>query len=124
MASKMRAMAQCLFGGDKMRLLMFNHIVWEIIPEFDPAFPGVPVTERYSPEILQDTIVVPDDTIVSVGQIYNPEDGTFSDAPTPTPIEHPEQSLADQVADQQELNIDHEYRITLLELGVDENDAV
>lgn len=107
-----------------MRLLMFNHIVWEIIPEFDSRFPGVPVTERYSPEILQDTIVVPDDTIVSVGQIYNPEDGTFSDAPTPTPVEPPEQSLADQVADQQELTIDHEYRITLLELGVDENDAV
>ena len=100
-----------------MRLLMFNHIVWEIIPEFDSRFPGVPVTERYSPEILQDTVV-------SVGQIYNPEDGTFSDAPTPTPVEHPEQSLADQVADQQELTIDHEYRITLLELGVDENDAV
>lgn len=107
-----------------MRLLMFNHIVWEIIPEFDPAFPSVPVTERYSPEILQDTIVVPDDTVVSVGQIYNPDDGTFSDAPTPTPVEHPEQSLADQVADQQELTIDHEYRLTLLELGVYENDAV
>lgn len=53
------------------------------------------------------------------GWHYDDVNGTFYPDAEPTPVP----TLAEQIADQQELAVDHEYRITLLELGVTE-DAV
>ncbi len=106
-----------------MRILLVNGTVWELIPEIDARFPDVPITDRFAPDFLAQTIQVADDTQVQVGQIYDPESGTFADPPAPEPVAQGEPTLAEQIADQQELAVDHEYRITLLELGVTE-DAV
>lgn len=53
------------------------------------------------------------------GWHYDDATGAFYPDAEPEPAP----TLAEQIADQQELAVDHEYRITLLELGVTE-DAV
>ena len=56
---------------------VIDSIVREIIPEYDPNFPDIPVGERYPKEFINGLIKVPDDTVVSVGMLYN-ADGTFA----------------------------------------------
>ena len=60
-------------------------VVLEIIPEFDPIFPGVPIEDRYSPTFLALCIFVPDGIPVESGWIYDPETNTFSAPPEPEP---------------------------------------
>ena len=55
-----------------------NGVVVEIIPDFDPVFPGIPVEERYSPEFLKDC--VPCDETVQ--QRYTYSNGEFSEPVT------------------------------------------
>lgn len=54
--------------------------VVEIIPDFDPIFPGIPVEDRYSPEFLKDC--VPCDE--KVQQRYTYSNGEFFE---PVPVE-------------------------------------
>ncbi len=49
------------------------------------------------------------------GWHYDDVSGTFYPDAEPTPA----LTLAEQIADQQELVVDHEYRLTMLELGVE-----
>jgi len=42
----------------------------EIIPDFDPAFPGVPVNKRYASDFLENCVYVPDDEEVIPGREY------------------------------------------------------
>lgn len=48
---------------------IFNGVVVEIIPEFDPVFPGIPVEDRFSPEFLKEC--VPCDETVKQRYIYS-----------------------------------------------------
>lgn len=48
-----------------------KNVVREIIPEFDPNFPDVPVSERYPQEFVKKLVAVDDDEAVSVGMLYN-----------------------------------------------------
>lgn len=50
-------------------------MVVELIPEFSPDFPGVPIEDRYSPSFLALCEKVPDEV-----QVYwvKQEDGTFT----------------------------------------------
>jgi len=64
-----------------------NFITLEIIPEFNPSFPDIPITDRYSPEFMSHCVAVSDDTIVQEGWIYDVDTGTFSEPPEPIPPE-------------------------------------
>lgn len=65
-------------------------IVREIIPEINPAFPGIPIEERYTADFLDRCIVVSDDTEVEQNWIC--EGGSF----TPPPEPEPENDEADE----------------------------
>lgn len=56
---------------------------YEIIPNIDPTFPGVPVEVRYTPEFLADCVVVSEAVEVECNWSYDAEAGTFSAPPMP-----------------------------------------
>ena len=59
-----------------------DNIVEEIIPEFDPTFPNVPIEQRYPADFVSGLIKV--ENGVEVGMVYNHETGEFSE---PEPVE-------------------------------------
>ena len=63
-----------------------NNVVVEIIPEFDPVFPNIPITERYPAEFVKKLVAVDDSVEVRVGMVYNAETGVFS-VPEPSAVE-------------------------------------
>ena len=54
-----------------------NNIVDTIIPEFDPIFPGVPISSRYSSDFVEKCIRITDINIKN-GFIYDRESGEFT----------------------------------------------
>ena len=94
--------------------------VHEIIPEFNPVFPDIPIANRYSAEFLADCVAVDDATEVEQNYIYNPETKTFTpeseigweepDEPEPTEptkeqrlteLEHENEQLKQQITQTQ-----------------------
>ena len=70
--------------------------VGAIICGEDPAFPGVPVEERFSADFLAKCVQVGDDTVIENGAKYDPESGTFyvPEPPAPPSVdENPEQPV-------------------------------
>lgn len=70
--------------------------VGAILCDKDPAFPGVPVEERFSADFLAKCVQVSDDTVIENGAKYDPESGTFyvPDPPAPPSVdENPEQPV-------------------------------
>lgn len=62
----------------------------------DPAFPGVPMEERFSADFLAKCVQVSDDTVIENGAKYDPESGTFYVPAPPAPPsvdENPEQPV-------------------------------
>lgn len=51
-------------------IYLVNNIVYEIIPEEHPDFPGIPITERYSEDFLNKCIAVEEDVEVKQGWQY------------------------------------------------------
>lgn len=51
--------------------------VEEIIPEYNTAFPGVSLAERYPREFMSGLIAVDDDVEVEVGMVYDAATNTF-----------------------------------------------
>lgn len=102
-------------------ILLIDSRVVEVIPEVDPNFLDIPITERYARTVLSQCIIVPDDTETPIGYVYDSEAGTFS-APPLEPEIPPDQPIIPGVPipqqDTDALLVDHEYRLTLLELGV------
>ena len=68
-----------------------KNIVAEIIPEFNPLFPDVPVAERYPREFVKGLIETADETTVYVG-MKRMEDGTYI---IPEIVVHPKYSTLD-----------------------------
>lgn len=66
-----------------MYIYLSNNTVTEIIPDKHPAFPGVPIERRYSPEFVRRLMHVPDDTEVRQNWVYDPETGSFAPPPEP-----------------------------------------
>ena len=64
-----------------------NNIVLEIIPDEDPIFPGVPVSDRYAPDFVARLTQVEDDSSAQPGMMYL--DGVFVDPPV-DPSDPPE----------------------------------
>lgn len=54
-----------------------NNKVLEIIPEEDPHFPGVPVTERYAPDFVVQLVRFPEGTKVAQNWTYDPDKNEF-----------------------------------------------
>lgn len=52
-----------------------NGIVREIIPEFDPIFPNIPVTDRFHKSIIDTLVAIPEDVDVQQHWTYNKETG-------------------------------------------------
>lgn len=62
-----------------MYAYIIDKIVREVIPDFDKAFPGLDIKERYPAEMLAKCVHIEDNTDVKQGMIYNAETGTFSE---------------------------------------------
>lgn len=66
-----------------------DNILSEIIPDFDPVFPEIPVTERYAPDFLVQCVERTDEQIssegIELGMLYDADTDTFTAAPTPGP---------------------------------------
>lgn len=60
-------------------------IVREIIPEFDPTFPGIPITERFHKSIVDTLVEIPAGLDVEEQWAYSEETG-FVAPVTPEPM--------------------------------------
>lgn len=76
-------------------LLSETNAVYEIIPDIDPVFPGVPIEARYAPEFIKNLKYFPDSVEVEQNWVYDPETNTFSTPPEPPPEPEPEPSADD-----------------------------
>ena len=68
-----------------MYAYIINNTVRELIPDFDKAFPSVPIEQRYPADMLNKCVHVADDADVRVGMIYNADTGEFKE-PEVVPI--------------------------------------
>lgn len=62
-------------------------IVREIIPEFDPTFPNIPITERFHKSIIEQLVEIPADIDVQQHWTYNKETGFQSPEIATAPVE-------------------------------------
>jgi hypothetical protein len=102
-----------------MYVRLDDGVVMEMIPDIDPAFPDVPIGERYPADFIAELIHVEDDTAVEVGMEYDAETGGFG---------YPESDIRTDVTEeivedtggitQAEINLDVEYRLACIELGI------
>lgn len=69
-------------------IYLIDNKVHEIIPENDPALPGIPITDRYSADFLAHCVTTDDDTTIEQGWQYI--DGKFVKPITPEPEIPPE----------------------------------
>lgn len=97
-----------------------NGVVKEVIPEIDETFPNLPIESRYPAAFVSALIAVPDSVEVTLEYVYDVNSQTFSQPiydVSAEPDAEPEPTAQD---DTDAMLVDHEYRITLLELGVTE----
>jgi|GEM_PF-2288421 len=80
-----------------MYILLENSAVKEIIPDFDPVFPGIPITERYAPDFVKKLICVSDDT--EVGQNWTYDGVKFSPPEPPETDEEKAKRIERQIAE-------------------------
>lgn len=94
-------------------------IVAEIIPDIDPALPDILIGERYPADFIAGLMHIDDGAEVEVGMEYDAETGGFG---------YPESDIRTDVTEeivedtggitQTEINLDVEYRLACLELGI------
>ncbi|MEA4933701.1 MAG: hypothetical protein VB071_09045 [Lawsonibacter sp.] len=102
-------------------ILVIDGKAHESIPGYDSGFPGVPIESRYSQDILNKC--VQSETAVQSGWLYDAASGTCSAPPEPEPVTEPEPEAEAEPTAQEDIYsmmVDHEYRLTLMELGVTE----
>ena len=73
-----------------MYILLNNNIVYEIIPDEDPVFPGIPIDARYAPDFVAKLLHIDDSIDVEQNWVYDSETGTFSTPAAPDPEPTPE----------------------------------
>lgn len=80
-----------------------NEKVQEIIEEFDPLFPDIPIEDRYSPEFLGNCVVMEDEEVPPLK--YVRKNDTFEKPVRPVAInpsradlEQKKQNLLDEIA--------------------------
>lgn len=52
-----------------------NGVVREVIPAFDPAFPTIPIEDRFHKSIIDQLVEIPDSLDVSEFWLYSAEGG-------------------------------------------------
>jgi len=65
----------------KYYIYLHGNVAAESIPEFDPAFPNVPITARFAADFL--AACVKSDGPIQSGWIYESATGGFSEPPPP-----------------------------------------
>ena len=60
-------------------LLSVENTVLEIIPDENPALPGIPLEERYSADFLTSLLSVDNEIEVELNWKYDPKTGAFSE---------------------------------------------
>ena len=60
-----------------MYVFMINNRVTQIIPEFDPIFPDIPISKRYSEDFCKKLIQVDDSEDVKLGMYYDKDENKF-----------------------------------------------
>ena len=65
-------------------ILTIDGVAQESIPALDPAFPGIPIEERYAPDLLANC--VKSDAPVQSGWLYDAKTKRFSEPPEPEPL--------------------------------------
>lgn len=99
-----------------------NGLVSEIIPDTDAAFPNVPIDERYPAEFVAGLHYCDNDAAVEIGMKYDAETDSFDYPPLPPAIDLGVE--AEEIIDgtgnisQAEINLDFEYRLSCIELGI------
>lgn len=73
----------------KYVLLSTENRVVEIIPEFNPIFPNIPIAERYTKEFIAGLIEVADEVELDEGWVYDFTNGTFYEYVEPEPEPEP-----------------------------------
>lgn len=68
-----------------MYIRLVQNVVSEIIPDIDPALPGVPIEDRYPPEFVAGLLYVPAGVPVEQNWTYDEDTGSFADLPLPSP---------------------------------------
>lgn len=96
-----------------------NGIVAEIIPDIDSTFPDVPIGERYPEDFIDELLHVEDSTNVETGMKYDAETGSFG-YPESTAVPNADEETVEDTGSitQAEINLDVEYRLACLELGI------
>ncbi len=62
-----------------------DNVVTEIIPEFIPELPNVPVLDRYEQDFIKKCIVINDDSPCENGWIYDIDSNSFYEQSAPSP---------------------------------------
>lgn len=93
--------------------------VIETIPDIDPAFPDVTVEERFPADFIAELIHVEDGTEVETGMEYDAETDSFGYPESDIRTDATEEIVEDTGGiTQAEINLDVEYRLACIELGI------
>lgn len=103
-----------------MYLRFENGVVAEIIPDVDPAFPDVPIGDRYPAEFVNELRYCDNESGVELGMRYDAETDSYDYPPPPPPAADFGGEAAEDTGDitQAEINLEVEYRLSCLELGI------
>lgn len=94
-------------------------VVMEIIPDIDPAFPDIPIGERYPADFIAELMHIEDGTEVGLGMEYNAETDSFGYPVSTAVPEFPDEPIEEiSGISQAEINLDFEYRLSCIELGI------
>ena len=64
-----------------------NGVVMELIPAVDPAFPEIPIEQRFHESIIAQLVAVPEDVSVEQNWTYDAENGAFAAPVESEPVE-------------------------------------
>lgn len=102
-----------------MYVRLDGSVVMEIIPDIDPAFPDVPIGERYPADFIAELMHIEDGTEVEVSMVYNSETDSFGYHVSTVIPDLPDESIEEPSdISQAEINLDFEYRLSCIELGI------
>lgn len=102
-----------------MYIKLKSGIVTEIIPDIDSTFPDVPIGERYPADFIEELLHIEDSIKIEVGMEYDEETGRFGYPEATAAPDEGEETVEDTGGiTQAEINLDVEYRLACLELGI------
>ena len=102
-----------------MYVKLNGKIVSELILDVDPALPDVPIGERYPAEFIKELLHTDNSAKVEVGMEYDAETDSFG-YPEATSAPDADEEVVENTdgITQAEINLDVEYRLACLELGI------